>query len=78
MPDPKPTRTNKKAPPKAGVVGPLFSWELLRLARRGQDSLGRFLLAMALFVVLTVFSMIWFRGISAAELFFGSAQAMSI
>jgi ABC-type transport system involved in multi-copper enzyme maturation permease subunit len=78
MPDPTPSRKKPKPPPKAGVVGPLFNWELLRLARRGQDSLGRFLLAMALFVVLTVFSMIWFRGISAAELFFGSAQAMSI
>ncbi len=78
MPDPKSIQPKKKATRKAGLVGPLFTWELVRLARRGQDSLGRFLLAMALFCVLTVFSMIWFRGITAAELFFGSAQAMSI
>ena len=64
--------------PKPGLVGPLFRWELLRLARRGQDNRARFLLAFALFVILTLFSMLWFRGLGAYELFFGSAMSMSI
>ncbi|MEO2091065.1 MAG: ABC transporter permease, partial [Gemmataceae bacterium] len=73
-PKPRPAKT----PPKAGWVGPLFIWELLRLARRGQDARGRFILAAALFVILTGFSLIWFRHTPAADLFFGAAQTLTI
>jgi ABC-type transport system involved in multi-copper enzyme maturation permease subunit len=73
-PKPRPA----KKPPKAGWVGPLFVWELLRLARRGQDARGRFILAAALFVILTGFSLIWFRHTPAADLFFGAAQTLTI
>ena len=75
-PTPKPKAAKK--PPKAGIVGPLFLWELLRLARRGQDARGRFILAVALFVVLTAFSLIWFRNSNAFDLFFGATQTLTI
>jgi ABC-type transport system involved in multi-copper enzyme maturation permease subunit len=75
---PKPKPRPVKKPPKAGWVGPLFSWELLRLARRGQDARGRFILAIALFFILTAFSLIWFRDGNAFDLFFGAAQTLSI
>lgn len=71
---PKPT----KKPPRPGLIGPLFSWELLRLARSGQDARARFILAVALFFVLTAFSLIWFRNTSPADLFFGAAQSLTI
>jgi len=68
----------KKKPPRAGFIGPLFSWELFRLARRGQDARGRFILAFLLFLVLTGFSLVWFRNTSPSELFFGDSQILSI
>gem|GEM_PF-1660053 len=67
----------KKAP-RGGLIGPLFSWELFRLARRGQDARGRFILAFLLFLVLTAFSMIWFKQTAPADLFFGDSQKLSI
>ena len=76
-PKPKPKPKPKKPPP-AGVVGPLFGWELLRLARRGQDARGRFILAVALFLVLTAFSLIWFRGTSPYDLFFGGSRSLTV
>ena len=79
MPTDKTTAKSKvKKPPRAGLIGPLFSWELFRLARRGQDARGRFILAFLLFLVLTAFSMIWFSNTGPAELFFGDAQKLSI
>ena len=77
-PQPRPKPKPKKKPPRAGLIGPLFSWELLRLARRGQDARGRFILAVALFVVLTAFSLIWFSGTSPADLFFGASQSLTL
>ena len=81
MPD-EPTAKSSKAQPKkhprGGLVGPLFSWELFRLARRGQDARGRFILAFLLFLVLTAFSMIWFRNTAPSDLFFGDSQKLSI
>jgi ABC-type transport system involved in multi-copper enzyme maturation permease subunit len=76
-PKPKPKPKAKK-PPRAGIIGPLFSWELLRLARRGQDARGRFILAVALFAILTAFSLIWFRNTAPVELFFGASQNLTI
>ncbi len=67
-----------KKPPRAGFVGPLFSWELFRLAKRGQDARGRFILAFLLFLVLTAFSMIWFRNTAPSDLFFGASQTLTI
>ena len=75
---PKPKPKPKKKPPRAGLIGPLFSWELLRLARRGQDARGRFILAVALFLVLTAFSLIWFSNKPPSELFFGASQSLTI
>ena len=71
---PKPT----KKPPRAGLIGPLFSWELVRLARRGQDARARFILAVALFAILTVFSLIWFRNSAPLDLFFGASQSLTL
>ena len=81
MPDEPPAKSSKAQPkkhPRGGLVGPLFSWELFRLARRGQDARGRFILAFLLFLVLTAFSMIWFRNTAPSELFFGDSQKLSI
>ena len=72
-------RPPDKKPPRAGLIGPLFSWELLRLARRGQDARARFILAAGLFVILTAFALIWFRGTTTPwNLFFGGAQTMRL
>lgn len=75
---PKPKPKPKKKPPRAGLIGPLFSWELLRLARRGQDARARFILAVALLLVLTAFSLIWFSSKPPAELFFGASQSLTL
>ena len=47
-------------PPRPGWVGPLFAWELVRLARRGQDARARTILAASLFLTLAVFTVVWF------------------
>jgi ABC-type transport system involved in multi-copper enzyme maturation permease subunit len=60
------------------MIGPLYFWELLRLARRGQDARARFILATALFLILTAFSLIWFHNTSPIELFFGATQTLTI
>jgi ABC-type transport system involved in multi-copper enzyme maturation permease subunit len=68
-----------KQAPRAGLIGPLFSWELLRLARRGQDARARFILAAGLFVILTAFALIWFRSTTTPwNLFFGGSQTMRL
>lgn len=63
---------------KAGWVGPLFKWELVRLARRGQDARARFILAVALLFVLTAFTLIWFPHTDPSELFFGTSQTVTL
>jgi len=68
----------KRPPPRSRFVGPLFRWELVRLARRGQDARARFILAFSLFLVLTAFSLIWFRHSSPLELFLGESQQLNI
>ena len=73
-----PNKPKPKKHPRGGFIGPLFSWELFRLARRGQDARGRFILAFLLFLVLTGFSLNWFNKTSPADLFFGDSQVLSI
>ena len=80
-PVPPPPPGEPGRPPRSrrpGFVGPLFRWELVRLARRGQDARARFVLAGCLLVVLTGFTMVWFRGIPPRDLFFGTAQYLNI
>jgi ABC-type transport system involved in multi-copper enzyme maturation permease subunit len=72
----KPSKSKAKKSHKSRIVGPLFTWELVRLARRGQDARGRFILAVSLFFILTFFTLIWFRNLSPSELFFGGSQMM--
>ena len=69
---PKPKR------PRGGWVGPLFRWELVRLARRGQDARARFILAASLLFVLTAFALIWFRHVPIEDVFFGGSQQLTI
>ena len=71
-------KKSAKKPSRAGIVGPLFRWELVRLARRGQDARARFILALSLFFVLTFFTLIWFRNTDPAELFFGETQTLQL
>ena len=59
-------------------VGPLFSWELVRLARRGQDARARTILAVVLLLTLFVFTVVWFPGTNLRDLFFGSQQVLDI
>jgi ABC-type transport system involved in multi-copper enzyme maturation permease subunit len=72
----EPTPAKKR--PRAGLIGPLFGWELIRLARRGQDMRGRFILAATLLFVLTSFTQLWFWNVSPADVFLGTSQSMSI
>ena len=71
MSDPAPRR-------RAGFIGPLFGWELIRLARRGHDMRGRFILASTLLLVLTAFTQLWFWGVSPSDVFLGTSQSLSI
>lgn len=77
-PDPPPAPARRPKPPRAGLVGPLFKWELVRLARRGQDARARFILAVSLLTVLTLFTVYWFDHVPAAELFTGTSQVVTI
>lgn len=45
---------------RAPLVGPLFAWELLRLARRGQTVRARTLLLVVLLATYAVFGLVWF------------------
>ncbi len=74
---PRPSRPPRRRP-RAGLVGPLFRWELVRLARRGQDARARFILAASLLFVLTVFTVAWFPRAGPSELFFGTSQLLSL
>lgn len=76
-----PPRTGRARDRRArpGLVGPLFKWELVRLARRGQDARARFILAVSLLFVLTVFTFAWFPYTSPSELLFGTtAQVLPL
>ena len=63
---------------RAGLIGPLFGWELIRLARRGQDMRGRFILASVLLFVLTSFTQLYFWNVSPTDVFLGTSQSLSI
>jgi ABC-type transport system involved in multi-copper enzyme maturation permease subunit len=65
-PPPRQERT-----PRAPLVGPLFAWDLVRLARRGQDARSRTILACTLLCTLVGFTTIWFRTTDLPALFFG-------
>ena len=63
---------------RPGLVGPLFYWELVRLARRGQDARARFIFAGALFVILGLFTISYFPGTPLSQLFTGTSQSLSL
>src|SRR2546430_14539873 len=52
--------TDTSAGDRAPLVGPLFSWELLRLARRGQTVRSRTFLLLVLLATYAVFGLVWF------------------
>lgn len=60
------------------IIGPLFSWELVRLARRGQDARSRTILSLVLLLTLLVFTVVWFKTTNLSELFFGTQQVLDI
>lgn len=60
------------------IIGPLFAWDLTRLARRGQDAKSRTLLALVLLATMIIFAMVWFRTLSVSDLFFGTERLLSI
>jgi ABC-type transport system involved in multi-copper enzyme maturation permease subunit len=70
----RPTRRRVRTP----LVGPLFSWELVRLARRGQDARARTILALVLLLTQFGFTVVWFRTTDLRELFFGTQQVLDI
>ena len=76
-PAPTPARRPRKKT-RAGLVGPLFKWELVRLARRGQDARARFILAASLLAALTLFTVYWFPHVPVADLFTGTSQVTTI
>jgi ABC-type transport system involved in multi-copper enzyme maturation permease subunit len=76
-----PPRPNRRRDRRArpGLVGPLFKWELVRLARRGQDARARFILAVSLLFTLTVFTFAWFPHADPSDLLFGTtAQVLPL
>lgn len=70
---PAPSKPKRRHTP---LIGPLFSWDLVRLARRGQDARSRTILACVLLATLFVFTMIWFRSTDLEQLFFGQRQVI--
>lgn len=59
-------------------IGPLFYWELTRLARKGQNARTRSILCMVLLITLCVFTLIWFPNTDLYGLFFGTQQNLDI
>lgn len=72
---PKRVRLKRRRVP---FVGPLFGWDLVRLARKGQDARSRTILSMVLLLTLLGFTVIWFRTTNLRELFFGTQQVLDI
>jgi ABC-type transport system involved in multi-copper enzyme maturation permease subunit len=65
-------------PPRPGWVGPLFGWELVRLARRGQTTRARGILALIVLLALLLFTAYWFARQGLRAVFFGTNTALSI
>lgn len=65
-------------PPRPGWVGPLFGWELVRLARRGQTTRARGILALIVLLALLLFTVYWFARQGLRAVFFGTNTALSI
>jgi ABC-type transport system involved in multi-copper enzyme maturation permease subunit len=65
-------------PPRPGWVGPLFGWELVRLARRGQTTRARGILALIVLLALFLFTGYWFARQGLRAVFFGTNTALSI
>ena len=68
---PPPSKPRRRRVP---LIGPLFLWDLVRLARRGQDARNRALLAFTLLLTLLGFTMIWFRTTDLQHLLFGDVH----
>jgi ABC-type transport system involved in multi-copper enzyme maturation permease subunit len=63
---------------RIGLIGPLASWDLLRLVRRGQAMRARAVLAGGLLVALTLLTAVHFPHQSAEDLLFGTAEVLTI
>jgi ABC-type transport system involved in multi-copper enzyme maturation permease subunit len=74
----EPELPKRKKPKRRRVpfIGPLFSWDLVRLARRGQDARSRTILSLVLLLTLLVFTVIWFHTTNLYDLFFGTQQVL--
>ncbi|MFO0936904.1 MAG: ABC transporter permease subunit [Gemmataceae bacterium] len=70
------------APPnanaRAGWIGPLFRWELVRLARRGHAVRARAVLAGVVLLSLMIFTIVWFFHLGVAAVFLGTAREISL
>jgi ABC-type transport system involved in multi-copper enzyme maturation permease subunit len=66
-------RRNRTPDERAPLVGPLFSWELLRLARRGQAVRSRTFLLVVLLVTYALFGLVWFWKQPLRNWLFGGA-----
>lgn len=64
-------------PPRDGIVGPLFGWELVRLARRGHAARARGILTAVILLSLLLFTAAWFARQGVGSVFFGTATALS-
>jgi ABC-type transport system involved in multi-copper enzyme maturation permease subunit len=65
--------TDSRDRERVPLVGPLFAWELLRLARRGQTVRARALLLVVLLATYAVFGLVWFWRQPIRDWLFGGA-----
>ncbi|MGL4420002.1 MAG: ABC transporter permease subunit [Gemmataceae bacterium] len=75
---PTPPQPSARPRVRRSIIGPLFAWELIRLARRGQDARARSILAVVLLLVLFLFVLFWFPDATFEELMFGGQQSIKI
>jgi ABC-type transport system involved in multi-copper enzyme maturation permease subunit len=64
-------------PVREGVFGPLFGWELVRLARRGHAARARGILTAVILLSLLLFTAAWFARQGLGAVLFGTATAPS-
>src|SRR5262249_26704862 len=64
--------------PREPLLGPLGSWELVRLARRGQGHRARLLVLYILFLAFVLTAILWFNRANPIKLFSGDQQWLAI
>jgi ABC-type Na+ efflux pump permease subunit len=76
---PRPLRRSRRRPrTPTPFFGPLGSWELVRLARKGQSHRGRLLTVYLLLIAFILTPVFWFEYVDPLEVFLGRLRPLDI